>query len=65
MSKGTIELNEREISLLRVSLYERRRAIRRKRSWRLSEQAVAIADVNSLEDRLIELQNKIKETEGV
>lgn len=44
----TLELNEREARLLMKGLYERDRAIRRKRSWRLSEKVIALAEVEVL-----------------
>lgn len=48
----TVELNERELHLLAVSLWERDRSIRRKRSWRASEKAASLADVHRLERKL-------------
>lgn len=50
--KVDLELNQREIRLLQISLWERRRSIKRKRSWRPSEQAAALAEVRMMERKL-------------
>lgn len=44
----SVELTEREANIIRFGLAERDKAIRRKRSWRASEKAVALVENKEL-----------------